>query len=127
MRSRTSRSNLLQWIQISEWWVTFSFGFFFLLYRFLRYKIQLINLFINLPTIYTYHYVRMHGWTGACKRHVSVYDSAYVHKSIFLQTLEAFALRKSHLPTIAMTSQEICEIRSFIFATWYSINSLPWW
>lgn len=29
----------------------------------------------------------MHGWTGACKRHVSVYDSAYVHKFRYPRTL----------------------------------------
>lgn len=36
-----------------------------------------------------YHYVRMHGWTGACKRHVSVYDSAYVHIYLDFRTLRS--------------------------------------
>lgn len=46
--------------------------------------------------MYTYHYVRMHGWTGACKRHVSVYDSAYVHKFRSPRTpRRASALQKS--------------------------------
>lgn len=64
---------------------------------------QLINLFINLPTIYTYHYVRMHGWTGACKRHVSVYEILHTYINLyFFKRYEAFALRKSRLPVIAI-------------------------
>jgi hypothetical protein len=45
--------------------------------------------------MYTYHYVRMHGWTGACKRHVSVYDSAYINLDYLERCARASALKKS--------------------------------
>lgn len=44
-----------------------------------------------------YHYARMHGWTGACKRHVSVYDSAYVHILEFPNAAKRSALQKDTL------------------------------
>jgi len=60
-----------------------------------------------------YHYVRMHGWTGACKRHVSVYDSAYVHIFRFSNATKRSASQK--VTFCCNDSQGICEIsRSLI-------------
>lgn len=56
----------------------------------------------------------MHGWTGACKRHVSVYDSAYVHIFRFPNATKRSALQKvSILLTLfkcKWLARGICEI-----------------